>query len=191
MGQGNGTMGAYEGAAMKYAGKWSVSGAGGCCEGGDDKNELKRFDGSTFSLADVREYDKSLNSFTKKSLIDDLLDAMKGMGFSADGETDVDKVVDKLLQKIPNQKRNGKSFKKDAETQEKACALMAKSINKHYGQPLIDVRSEPAVVCQQVADIVASLKSSMHFEFLKTHEEIRKVIRNLHILKSSLNDGGG
>ncbi len=180
---------AYKGAAEFYSNTSSqsfvaednIDGGDTCCGGADS---LKDF--SDVTIADIRGYDKSLNSLTKQSLVDDILGVLKGMGFTAEGKS-TDEVIKAILTKIPNVKSNGPKFRSDAESQKQVCALLADAINKRYGN-IIDKRSEPAVVCQQVADVVSSLKSGMHFEFLSVHNEVRKVIRNLHILKSSLKD---
>lgn len=186
---GGGDYNAYEGAMDHYAKKWhagepedNIEGGDACCSGGA---ETKKLPWDKMSLADIRDYDKSLNSFVKDSLTGDIVEALKSLGFAAEGNSREEQ-IDSILKKIPSS-RNGKQFKADAEAQKRVCLKLAEVINKRYGD-IIDKRLEPHVICQQVADVVASLKSSMHSEFLNVYNEVRRVLRNLAVLRSEMAD---
>lgn len=187
---GGGDYNAYEGAMDHYAKKWhgadhedNIEGGDGCCSGGA---ETKKMPWDKLSLVDLRDYDKSLNSFVKDSLTADIVEALKSLGFAAEGNTREEQ-IDSILKKIPSSRVNGRAFKADAESHKRVCLKLADVINKRYGE-IIDKRLEPHVVCQQVADVIASLKSSMHVEFLSVYNEVRRVLRNLAVLHSEMTD---
>jgi len=190
MGQGH-SSGAYDGAAEFYADQRRndaddsrsryVSGAGDCCGGADGESRLMDFD--KLALADLSQYDKSLNSFVKDSLSADIVEALKSLGFKSSGESREDQ-IQSILKQLPNQKNN-KNFKADADSQRQVCLKIADVVNKRYGK-IIDERLPSDVICQQVSDIVASLKGSMHAEFLRVFQEVKTVLRNLNVLQGEM-----
>lgn len=166
---------AYRGAAEYYGARAGISGAGsseaGVFYGGDE-----------LDMAVVKEYASTLNSFAKQALINDLMTAMKDLGFKLAGET-VEAQLKDLNLKIPNSKRNGKSFKSDAASQAVVCSKLAQVINNNIGKEVINPKEDPSLICQQVSELVYSLNVGMQTEFLAVQENLRKVIKNLHLLR--------
>ena len=170
--------GAYED-LMSFYGD-SVTG-GGCCGDGSVLFSGGANDGTT--LGEISQYDKSLNSQTKEKLIDDIISGMKTLGFDVKGK-DREDTIQKILDKIPNSKKKG--FKSDVESHKQVCDKIARVFNDKYGK-IIDTTLDPSHVCQKVAELVESLGTGMHAEFLLVNNEVKKVLKNLFYLKDELN----
>lgn len=176
---------AYHAAAEHYGGEMSYSGGcddddyaeGGCgCRGG--------FIGSDeLDTTTVRDYSNSLNSKTKNKIIDDILDVGTKLGMKITGDSTQAKIKS-MLDQMPT----GDRFKQNEAVHKKTCMGIAESINKIYGNTVINKELPPEVICQQVAEIISSLNAGMHSEFLAVYNDVRKVLKNLHILKNALKD---
>lgn len=165
----NRDMQGYTGAAEYYGGQSSAVFYGG--------NEL--------DLAVIKHYGETLNSFTKQALVKDLVGALKDLGFTPAGET-IDEQVKSLVDILPNS-RNKKTFKDDVAVHEKVCRRLSEHINKHVGAEVISPSLGPEATCQAVSELIASLTSGMHVEFLAVQGNVRTAIGNLHILREQLN----
>ncbi len=133
-------------------------------------------------ISSVREYGDSLNSKAKLRIIDEIVDAGRKMGMKVTGEDQQSKVRS-LLSQLPDDKTTIKN-----ESQAQACIALANAINNAHGSEIVSKKLPPAVICQQVAEIVSSLAAGMHTEFLAVYNDVRKVLKNLHILKNALKD---
>lgn len=181
------TRGEYEGAAealglsmgFGYSGGFdsSIAGGEGCpCEGG-------WIGGADMDLTTVKDYSNSLNAVTKDKIIDQIIDAVGKLGFKAEGADRQDKVKS-LLKIIPD----GKKFASSDAAHKRICEKIADVINMAHGNKIINKDLPADVICQQVSEIVSSLAAGMHTEFLAVYADVRRVLKNLHILKQSLND---
>ncbi|QYB17607.1 polyprotein pp220-like protein [Pacmanvirus S19] len=176
---------AYRGAAQHYdesafTGGFDTDEAfaeGGCgCNG--------RFIGSDeLDTTTVRDYSNSLNSKTKNMLIKDIIDVAIKLGLKVTGD-DLPSQIKSMLEQIPS----GDRFKQSSEVHRKACMGIAEAINNVHGSVIIDKQLPPEAICQQVAEIVSSLSSGMHTEFLAVYNDVRKVLKNLHIIKNAMED---
>ena len=168
----------------------NFNGTDGGIEGGiDNDNTLETlFSGGVekTTLGEISSYDVSLNSRAKDRLIDDIISAMKSLGLSVEGKDRAD-TINKILDKIPNEKKSGSRFKSDAESQKKLCLVIAKVFNEKYGN-IIDTNQNAPLICQQIAELTESLGVGMHAEFLLVNNEVKKVLKNLFYLKDELND---
>jgi hypothetical protein len=184
------TGGAYIEAAKHYGG---CDCGHGSSTPGFPSSDLKKgggnmgafIGGEELDLTTIREYADSLNSFTKQALIADIVDILKEFGVKVTS-SDYDKMIEEVMANIPNAKKNGKKFKEDAEKQSKLCRALAELLNRKYGKDIIDVTSPAPVICQQVAELASSLKAGMHVEFLIISAEIKKILKNLLILRGEL-----
>lgn len=178
----------YSGAAEIYADRLGLPMNG--VQGGGDETSANGgccgfIQGGALDIAVMRDYDRTINSVTKDQIVDDIVAALGALGLKASG-TDRSAKVNSILAIIPNQKKNGKSFKADAEKQAGVCKSIAKVINDRYGRQIVDPDGDAANVCQAVSEIAHSLRDDMHMEFLVVNDEVKRVIKNLLLLKTSL-----
>lgn len=138
--------------------------------------------GGAVSVGELAKYTASINSETKNRLIDDLVDIARELGVKVASADERDKKVENLLRALPDPKK--KSFKKDAEFQSKVCKKMADELNKKFGK-VIETKQSSAAVCQQIHELIYSLKHGMHAEFLGVMNGIKQALRNLLLLKSA------
>lgn len=172
-GGGNGISGAGNGNENGISG----SGCGcGAFLGGNESDELE--------YSAIRDYADSLNSATKQNLVEDIVKILVSMGFKVDGDTTQDKLK-AIMNILPNPKNN-KSFKADAEKHEKLCRMIANSINLRFGEQIIDEKADPIFICQAVAEIIYSLTAGMHLEFIMIQNSVKKIIKNIGILKQQM-----
>lgn len=154
--------------------------------GGDENGEpMLFFGGDEVDMGVIREYAGTLNSFTKQRLITDIVEAMDSLGIKAEGNT-LDEKLQSVIKSIPNSKRNGKNFKQSAESHSRVCKRLASAINDSFGTVVINPNEAPEVVCQSVSEIVQSLSTSMHAEFLAVHSNITRILKNLHLLREQM-----
>lgn len=134
-------------------------------------------------LTTIKEYTDSVNSKAKTQIVDDILAAASGLGIAITGATQQEKVKS-MISLLPD----GNRIKTDPEVQAKVCKGIALAINNAFGNQLVNAEMSPAIICQQVAEIVSSLMAGVHTEFLIVHNDVRKVLKNLHVLKAALVD---
>lgn len=131
----------------------------------------------------VRDYANSTNSKTKDKIIEDILVVASKIGLKITGDKREDKIKS-LLSQIPSADK----FKQDPEVHKKTCIGIAGAINKIHGNTVINTSLPAEVVCQQVSEIISSLEAGMHTEFLSVYNDVRKILKNLHIIKNALKD---
>jgi hypothetical protein len=150
---------------------------GGCgCRGG--------FIGSDeLDTTTVRDYANSRNSVTKGKIIDEIIEIVSKLGIKVSGDT-LQAKIKSLLEQIPS----GDKFKQSPETHRKTCLAIAEAINRIHGSTIINKTMPADVICQQVAEVISSLGAGMHTEFLAVYNDVRKVLKNLHIIKNALKD---
>jgi len=136
----------------------------------------------------MKNYEASMNSFAKEKLLDDLLAVLNGLGISIPDTKSRTELVDKLLDTIPNRRRNGKNFSSEAEKQKKLCTTIAAAFNKQFGRKIFDESLPAPVLCQQIAELVGSLGTGIHTEFLTVYGDLKKRLRNIELLRQSLNE---
>ncbi len=150
-------------------------GGGTCCTGGSPTSGYK-------ALVD---YSNSVFSKEKEKLIrgiaSDVSSILKVKSDFADSAP-IDKVVEKLQSIVPDP-RNGKHFVKDPAIQSKVCKAFAASINKRYGSKVVDADADPAVICQSIGELMYSLFTGLHTEFLAVSADIGKIVTNLKALR--------
>lgn len=174
--------GAYDDAMRREHTRGGFSGGydGACgCDG-----EPKKLGGAgNMDLKDVSEYANSLNSRAKNRIIDSIIEAASKLNLKVEGK-DTASRIHSLIANIPT----GKQFKQDDALQAKTCAAIARAINSAYGSKIIDESLPGNVVCQQIAEVLSSLSTGMHTEFLSVYRDVQKVIKNLHILGERLTE---
>ncbi len=149
---------------------------GGCgCDG--------RFIGSDeMDLTSAAEYVNSANSKAKNQIIGELIKTASNLGIKVTGETQNEQIKSILDSMV------GKKINPQDETHKKLCRALALAINSAYGNEIINATLPAEVICQQVAELISSLAAGMHTEFLAVYNDVKKVLKNLHILKDTLKD---
>lgn len=177
----------YAGAAEIYAAGKGLPMTGTLGGGGDDDVDggCCGFVSGGLDMATIRSYDKTINSITKDQLVDDIIASLSALGLKASG-SDRNAKVSSILGIIPNQRKNGKSFKADAESQAKICKTIGKVINDRYGRDIVDVDADPANLCQAVSEIAHSLRGDIHLEFIMVQDEVKRILKNILLLKTTL-----
>lgn len=139
----------------------------------------------------LKEYRDSLSAATKDNLIRGLARALKRAGIDVDENGSAEEIVQSLTRALPHPKK-GKSFGADAKTQETVCKTIADVINDEFSpgarkeDRLIDTSLGAVAVCRQVSDLVHSMATGLHTEFLEVHASLTRVLRNLEVLDEVL-----
>lgn len=139
--------------------------------------------GDDMDLTTAKDYSNSVNMLTKDKIIDQITDAVAKLGFKVEGTSRQDKVRS-LLKIIPD----GDKFVSSNDAHKRICSKIAEVINAVNGNKVINTSLPADVQCQQIAEIVSSLAAGMHSEFLSVYNDVRRVLKNLHVLKESLSE---
>lgn len=172
--------GAYVQIMGGYLDGMSVQGGGGVAVGG-----LKH--GGITEAKDLVDYSETIYAVSKDKMVDDIAEALRSLGLKVEGKSRSE-LISSMLKSIPNTRTNKKTFKADARVHKDVCTKIAEALNSKFGQKLINPSADPVQVCQSVAELIYSLNTGMHNEFLAVHGDLRRIVRNLYVLKNSLSD---
>ena len=167
-----------EGALDKPIRGGSVKGGYGTCIGGYD------------ALAD---YGNSLYSKAKEELIRniarDVFRALKSSSADKVATAKISEVVEQLSKLVPDP-RKGKNFNaefaKSAGKQTEVCKALGSAINSNYGARIINVEAEPNEICRQVAEVMYSLFTGLHSEFMSVAGDITRILKNMDTVNDAL-----
>lgn len=135
-------------------------------------------------LHDVKEYATSVMSSAKQKLIRDIAKDLSQRLALKDikPDADIDTLISQLQKHIPDP-RKGKSWKPGTDLHKKTCRILAQSINKHFGnENLIDDGGDSSDICDKVAEVMYSLFTGIHGEFLSVQEDVERILKNLNTL---------
>jgi hypothetical protein len=141
----------------------------------------------------LKEYRDSLAAATKDRIVRGLARALSRAGIDVNPDASAEEIARALQGKLPNP-RKGKTFAADAKAQEKVCRTIADVLNDEFtpgakkSDRLIDTSLGAVSVCRQVAEIVHSLSTGLHTEFLEVHASLTRVLRNLEVLDEVLSE---
>jgi hypothetical protein len=133
----------------------------------------------------LEEYGNSVYSKAKEDLIRGIAkDLTTTLQLKSDyAETaPIKDVVEKLKRVVPDP-RNKKNLKNDSTIHKTICEKLAKSINNRYGIDIIDQKAPSADICQKVSEIMHSLFTGLHTEFLTVSGDVSRIVKNLQILQ--------
>lgn len=171
--------GAYAGAMANEAGRERQGGADGGC--GCENKVLGGADGSKLDLSEASEYVDSINSKSKTRIIESILEAAAKLNLKPEGKSSAERIKS-LLAQIPA----GDRFKRDDKVQEGVCRNIAKAINAAYGVKVVEDQLPADALCQHIAEILSSLGTGVHTEFLAVYNDVQKVLHNLRLLEEQL-----
>jgi hypothetical protein len=173
--------GAYENALEHYGSGLPLIAVAAGRHGGDpiDTTPL-------VTIADLTKYTDTANAVTKDKIVEDLIRALESLGLRAEGTDRLSKIKS-IMEKIPS----GDRFKPNEESHKRVCAKIAEALNNAYGSQIVDPALDPAIVCKQVYEVVSSLASGMHSEFLSVYDEVKRALNNVNILDATINENLG
>jgi hypothetical protein len=133
----------------------------------------------------LEEYGNSVYSEAKEKLIRGIASDVASLLKVKNGwatESSIKDVVEKLRDVVPDPKNN-KTIKTNSEMHKQLCSKLAESINKRYDMNVIDVTADPTVICNGVSEIMYSLFTGLHSEFLTISGDVTRILRNLRVLR--------
>lgn len=133
----------------------------------------------------LEDYGNSLYSKAKEELIRGIAkDVSKSLQVNdkfADTAPIAD-VIAKFKKILPNPKER-KNVKADKNIHTSICKELARSLNKRYDMNVVDEDAEPHMICQKVSEIMYSLFTGLHTEFLTISGDVQRIVRNLQVLR--------
>lgn len=139
----------------------------------------------TGGLSAMAEYGNSMFSKAKEQLIRGIAkDVASVLHMKSDfAETvPISDIVEKLQKIVPDPKKK-KGLKNDSNIHTEVCSKLADAINKRYDMEIIDKSATPNEICNKVGEIMYSLFTGLHSEFLTVSGDVSRVIKNLQVLK--------
>lgn len=140
---------------------------------------------------DLQKYGDSLYSAAKEKLIRDIAEevfsALKLQGAKYAKTAPISDIIKHLAKIIPNPKNKKMfhdSFNKNPGKQQEVCQVLATAINKNYGSNMIDTNASPGKLCNSVAEVMASLFTGLHTEFMSVAGDVTRILNNLQTLDS-------
>jgi hypothetical protein len=141
-------------------------------------------------FSDLEDYSNSVYSKAKVDTIRKIAASVAGAlgikpGFAQN--EDIGDVIEAFKKHLPNPREKDsskkRSVKNDKGMHENLCLGLAKSINEVYGRQLIDDRAEAPIICEKVSELMYSLFTGVHTEFLTVTGDIARLISNRRVLK--------
>ena len=134
----------------------------------------------------LEKYHEGALSAQKELLIRNIAqDVAQSMRWRDDFESPpIDRVISVLKSKLPDPKFGNVSQISDH--QRHICLAMAEAFNRRYGRQVIDTTADPNTVCERVSELVNTLFSSVKGEFLTVASDVQRTLRNLAILRKTL-----
>ncbi len=132
----------------------------------------------------VGGYADSANSKVKSEIIDEAIKIANNLGLKVPTVGDDMTKAKALVAALPKDTLKINS----TDTHARTCTAIAASINKIHGNEIINVKLSPEIVCQQVGEVLHSLSTGMHSEYLSIYADVKRIIKNLKVLKETLNE---
>lgn len=162
-----------------------VSGAGEFL-GGCDGTCLGGYDA-------LQDYGNSLFSKAKEKLIreiaEEVFSALKISGAKNAKTAPISDVVAHLKKLSPNPskgKRFNEAFNSSGSKQKAVCHALANAINNNYGGRIINMEASDSDMCNQVAEVMYSLLTGLHTEFLNVAGDVTRIMKNMQTVESAL-----
>lgn len=145
-------------------------------------------------FSDMQNYGNSVYSKAKEQLIrniaEDVFTALKAKGIKNVRNAPIADVVKHLTNALPPSVRNphkfNSSFNKSSSSQRSVCLALANAINKHYAGALIDLDGDENVMCGKIAEIMYSLLTGLHTEFMNVAGDVLRVMNNMQLAEEYL-----
>lgn len=144
-------------------------------------------DSSKFGgYSSLENYGNSMFSKAKEELIrsiaKDVANVLKISDSFAD-KADLKDVIAKFTKVVPNP-RQGRKIKVSKKIHDDVCKKIAKSINKNYKSDLINLDAPAEHMCREISEVLYSLFTGIHTEFLTVAADVSRIMNNLNHLQS-------
>ena len=142
---------------------------------------------SSSIVAELKSYRASSAAKAKEEAVRRMARGLSKEGFKINPDADLDTIVAEMRAVLPNPKHR-KTFSADAKEQKVACEAVARAINDQWtpgaspSNRLIDTTAGPEYVCRRVAELVHSMASGVHTEFLEVQVGVKKALQDLAAL---------
>ena len=133
----------------------------------------------------LEEYGNSMFSAAKGDLIRSIAKDVAGVLkiSSSFAETaNLKDLIEKFEKVVPNP-RQGRKIKVDKKIHIDVCKKFAAAINKTYKMNLINLDDTAEQMCQAVSELLYSLFTGLHSEFITVSGDITRIMRNLNALQ--------
>lgn len=172
--------------------------------GADTANELKAVLGAGEFLGGscgscvggydaLQDYGNSLFSRAKEKLIreiaEEVFSALKISGAKNAKTAPISDVVAHLKKLSPNPakgKRFNEAFNSSSGKQKAVCHALANAINSNYGGRIINMDASDSEMCNQVAEVMYSLLTGLHTEFLNVAGDVTRIMKNMQTVEAAL-----
>lgn len=144
---------------------------------------------TTGGYSALEDYGNSVYSGAKEKLIRSIakdVSSMLKVSSSFADTADIKDVVAKLQRIVPDPK-NKKNMTNDSNVHKELCGKLADSINKNYDMDIIDKTASPDSICNKVSEVLYSLFTGLHSEFLTISGDVSRIVKNLQILNEYVN----
>jgi hypothetical protein len=132
----------------------------------------------------LQQYGDSIFSKAKEELIRGLAkDVSSILGAKGVENGPIESVIRKFKEVLPRPGTGKGTLRADAGKHAKLCLMLAKAINRRYDQNVIDETAEPHMICQRVAELMYSLFTGLHTEFLTVAGDVSRIVKNLEVLQ--------
>ena len=133
----------------------------------------------------LEEYGNSMFSAAKGDLIRSIAKDVAGVLKISDSfaaTADLKDLIEKFEKVVPNP-RQGRKIKVDKKIHVDVCKKFAAAINKTYKMNLINLDDTAEQMCQAVSELLYSLFTGLHSEFITVSGDITRIMRNLNALQ--------
>lgn len=141
----------------------------------------------------LQDYGNSLFSKAKEKLIreiaEEVFSALKISGAKNAKTAPISDVVAHLKKLSPNPakgKRFNESFNSSSGKQKAVCHALANAINSNYGGRIINMEASDSEMCNQVAEVMYSLLTGLHTEFLNVAGDVTRIMKNMQVVEGAL-----
>lgn len=137
-------------------------------------------------FSNLEEYAHGVFSDSKEKLIRSIAkDVSKSLKIPA-GYADtspINDVISKFSKIVPDP-RNNKKIKTSSKMHSEICMNLAKAINKTYKTQIIDEDDNTENICQKVSELLYTLFTGLHTEFLTVSSDVGRIMKNLNIIQN-------
>ena len=137
-------------------------------------------------FSNLEEYAHGVFSDSKEKLIRSIAkDVSKSLKIPA-GYADtspINDVISKFSKIVPDP-RNNKKIKTSSKMHSEICMNLAKAINKTYKTQIIDEDDNTENICQKVSELLYTLFTGLHTEFLTVSSDVSRIMKNLNIIQN-------
>jgi hypothetical protein len=151
---------------------------GGFFNGGDEQKPLDS----------IIAYRQSKSHESKQLLAEKIIEALKGAGVNVREGGDIADIAKAIMEKLPNPHK-GQSYKIDSESQKNVLKALVKGLNDAFSpgasdsQKLIPTTYGLEEIARQAMELVYSMTTGVHDEFLTVQASVVNALHNVKVLR--------